>query len=168
MQHDQPPISGAKRAPQSHPHARRTPSRDHAALAMFVGRWRVEGHNAATALNAPSGVVTGEEIYEWLAGGFFVVGRWSRRFGGDAHIGSSVLGHEPDSDAYFAHHYDNLGYAREYVVSVHDRVWTFTGRYERATIEFSRDGESFHEVWERSNDGVTWQPLCELGGRRQR
>jgi len=168
MQRDQSSISGTRRAPESHPHALRTPSRDHAALAMFVGHWRVDGRNAGAAPNAPNALVAGEQVYEWLAGGFFVVGRWSRRFGDDAHIGTSVLGHEPDDDAYFAHHYDNLGYAREYVVSMRDRVWTFTGRYERATIAFSSDGASFDEVWELSKDGMTWHPLCELSGRRGR
>jgi hypothetical protein len=151
------------------PHESRSRGREHALMEMLIGRWHVQGHNALAAPNAPGTPVSGEQSYEWLPGRFFVLGRWSRRFGDagdDAHVGTSIIGHDPDRGGLFAHHYDNLGYAREYVVLVNDHVWSLSGRHERARIELSLDGASFHETWQLSKDGVIWQPLCELVGRR--
>lgn len=105
-------------------------------MEMLIGQWQVEGNNAPAAPHAPRTPVSGEQSYEWLPGKFFVLGRWSRRFGdgGRAHIGTSILGYDPDRDGLSTHHYDNLGYAREYAVSVRDRVWSLTGRSERMEI----------------------------------
>lgn len=147
------------------PHASRSRAPEHALMEMLIGRWRTEGHNAPAAPDAPRTPVAGEQTYEWLPGRFFVLGRWSRQFGDSSHVGTSILGEDPERGL-FAHNYDNLGYAREYVVTVRDRVWTLSGRYERARIEFSADGSWFRETWELSKDGTTWQPLCELLGRR--
>ncbi|MEJ7600084.1 MAG: DUF1579 family protein [Kofleriaceae bacterium] len=152
--------------PATDPHTPRTPGPQRALLDMFVGTWRVEGENASQAPLEPGTRVTGLQTYEPIPGNFFLRGQWHRRFGDAEHTGTSLLGHDPDKGAFLAHHYDNLGYAREYVVDVRDRVWTFAGRYERATIVFDHDGEQFHETWELSKDGATWEPLCELHGTR--
>lgn len=134
---------------------------EHKRLHVFVGRWKVEGQNKDSAPVAPGIKVNGEETYEWLTGGFFLVSRFQHHFGDDAHIGLSTIGYDASSQSYTAHNFDNLGYARRYEISVNDKTWTFTGEFERCTLVFNDDG-SKTENWEISADGSNWQPLCEM------
>lgn len=152
--------------PPYDPHAARVHTREHALLAMFLGTWHVEGSNAPTAPVHPDRPVFGDAVYTWLPGEFFVLGRWNHRIGGDSHIGTSLMGFDPDRRAYFAHHYDNLGYARDFVLAPHGTAWTFASRYDRASYVFDDARRSFLVRWELSADGTTWRPLCELRGTR--
>ncbi len=141
------------------PHARRTPDQHDQELAPILGTWQITGADETTA-------IVGEETFERMPGGFFVHGRFDRMIDGDAHDGVIVLGYDRDRGAFVSHHFDNLGYAREYVITIEGARWTFHGRYERATYDF--DGAHFAATWEQSKDGRTWQPLCKLRGTRVR
>jgi len=152
----------------SDPHAPRARESEHEQLDVFVGAWRISGRNAAAAPSADGSPVTGEQAYEWLPGRFFLASRWHRRFSSGAHVGTGILGFDPEAGALFAHHFDNLGYARKYRLTVRGRLWTLEGPWERATIAFGADGDSFTETWEISEDGARWRPLCELEATRAR
>jgi hypothetical protein len=135
---------------------------EHKRVHVFVGRWKVRGQNKESAPVAPGVKVSGEETYEWLTGGFFLVSRFQHYFGDDAHIGLSTIGYDTSSQTYVSHNFDNMGYARRYEITVDDKTWTFKGEFERATLVFSSDGNSKTEHWEISSDGANWQPLCEM------
>jgi ketosteroid isomerase-like protein len=160
--------AGERHRRLSDPHAPRTRGREHEELEAFVGTWRVSGHNAAVAATEAGGAVTGEQIYEWLPGRFFLASCWHRRFASGAHVGTGVLGFDPDTGAFYAHHFDNLGFARRYRLTLRGRVWTLAGPWERGTIAFGPHGDSFTETWEISGDGARWRPLCELEATRAR
>jgi hypothetical protein len=130
---------------------------DQRPLEVFVGTWRVNGQN-----HDPVAPMTGEDSYEWLPGGFFLVNRWDRRIGNTQHTGLGVMGYDPASGTYRDNAFDNLGYVRMYRLSVAGRVWTFTGPYERATYRFSDAGGTIAVQWERSRDGRHWTPLCDI------
>ena len=83
---------------------------DHHALNAFVGRWRVDG-----ALGDGTHV-TGVETYEWLAGGFFLVNRWDREMGSTRHTGIGVVGTDPEGGGMVTRAFDNLGFARAYLL----------------------------------------------------
>ncbi|NVB83890.1 MAG: DUF1579 family protein [Kofleriaceae bacterium] len=144
------------------PHAGRTPGAVQALLRMFVGRWQIEGQNSLSAPTAKGSAVHGEDVYEMMPGGFFLRGEWQHGFDQGEHIGSCMLGFHPDKGSLCAHTYDNLGFTREYVLTVRDRTWRFAGRYERATYVFAEDGRSFEQHWEISRNGLAWQPLCDM------
>jgi len=133
---------------------------DHHALNAFVGRWRVDG-----ALGDGTHV-TGVETYEWLAGGFFLVNRWDREMGSTRHTGIGVVGTDPEGGGMVTRAFDNLGFARAYRTEVRDGVMTLTGERERATISVRDGGDALVIHWERSEDGETWLPLCDLAGTR--
>jgi hypothetical protein len=135
---------------------------EHKRLHVFAGRWKVVGWNRDSAPIAPGAKIIGEETYEWLTGGFFMVSRFQHHFGDDAHIGMGTMGYDADSHAYFVHNFDNLGYDRRYQVHVDNQTWKFTGETERCTLVFSHDGSRKTESWEISSDGSNWQPLCEM------
>jgi ketosteroid isomerase-like protein len=131
-------------------------------LDVFIGRWKVEGHNRAGAPLHPHAHVTGDESYAWLPGGFFIEGQWNHRFADAAHAGTSILGVDAISETHVIHNFDNLGYARTYTMRARGRTWTLTGERERATYVFSDDGSEMTARWEISKNGATWDPLCDL------
>jgi hypothetical protein len=152
----------------ANPHAHRRPGREQELLKLFLGAWNVEGHNAPSAPDAEGDAVTGRDVFELLPGGFFIQGHWDHTFAsGVVFTGIAMLGYDPDEGSFFAHHYDNLGYPRRYPVTYNDRVFTYTGQYERATIVFSPDGQRMIQTWEMSDDGENWRPLCELHSSKQ-
>ncbi|HEX6243496.1 MAG TPA: hypothetical protein VFZ61_21435 [Polyangiales bacterium] len=140
--------------------------RAQAALSMFVGKWQVRGYNEPITLEGRRTEVAGFQEYEWMPGRFFLSGRWDHRFGDGTHRGLSVLGIDPEYGDTFAHHYDNLGYARQYKLELHERVWTFQGDSERATYEFDATRSTYRELWELTRDGESWRPLCVLEALR--
>jgi hypothetical protein len=151
---------------QQDPHQARTPGPEHKRLEGFLGHWRVEGHNAPAAPTAAATKVLGEETYDWMPGGFFLIGRWVHRFDSSLHEGISFIGHDPETRAFTADNFDNLGYHRAYRLTELGGVWQFSGAFERASWRFDDDRNGFTVNWEMSKDGKTWAPLCELRGTR--
>jgi hypothetical protein len=133
----------------------------HQRLETFVGTWKAEGE-----AYGPTAKLTGTESYEWLTGGFFLIYHFDRRYDDSEHTGIGIIGYDPSTQAYLAHFFDNLGFERTYRMSVHGRVWSLAGEWERATITFGDDGDSFTETWEQSIDGRSWRPLCAFKGTR--
>jgi hypothetical protein len=148
------------------PHQVRRPGPEHKRLEVFLGHWRVEGQNGPLAPAAPGARVLGEQTYDWMPGGFFLIGRWVHRFDSALHEGISFIGHDPERPGYTADNFDNLGYHRSYQLSELGGVWQWSGGFERASMRFFDDGSGFHTRWEISSDGRSWQPLCELRGSR--
>ena len=137
------------------------PSPAHRKLDVFVGRWTGAG------VSMPDAPVPGKMIvsdtYEWLPGDCFLINRGTLEVAGSEAVPHLwVFGHDNARGNYVIRAFDGQGNFREYQASVHDRVWTFTGRWERARLEFSPDRTSFSAHWEIANDGVTWAPLCDL------
>jgi len=150
----------------SDPHAPRSHGPELEQLEAFVGAWRISGRNAPAAPADSGSEVIGEQTYEWLAGRFFLASRWHRRFASGEHVGTGVIGFDPDVGSLVVHQFDNLGFARRYRLAVRGRVWTFAGPWERATISFDPSGDRYTETWEIARDGARWRPLCELEATR--
>jgi hypothetical protein len=139
----------------------------HRKLDAFVGTWRVTGENKAGAGKAANTKVTGEETYEWMPGGFFLVNHWDRRFENGQHTGTGYLGYDAQVDQYSVHAFDNLGFMRAYeAVPRGKNRWTYSGKKERADISFSNDGNTMTIHWEVTPDGAEWIPLCDLTGSK--
>ena len=134
-------------------------------LDPLVGTWKIVGENKSSAPNAPDTKVTGEQRYQWLPGGFFLVGHWDHRFGSDRHTGLSLMRYDDATHEYSTYNVDNLGYARTYRMTKRDGVWSITGPSERATIRFTDDGAAMQIHWE-VKQGSKWAPLCDLAGKR--
>jgi hypothetical protein len=142
----------------------RTPMHD--ALAVFLGRWRAEGTSyGGTDQSGDNPRANGESwISEhtgaWHTGEFFLVQDERARVGGAVFDTLSVMGVDAETGAYFARSFENHGFYRDYPVTREGRVWTLSGRTERATITFSDDDRTQTIAWEWKPAG-TWLPLCD-------
>ena len=145
-------------------------------LGAIVGRWRSEGHVVGT-LQVP---VTGTDVYEWAPGGFFLVHHVDVTVGDRSVRAIEIIGErDPDSGAFIARAYDNDGNVTLMHATIDaDGVWTFTGGGDvapaarpgaadateavRSTLTVSADGTSMTARWERSDDGLVWEPWMNM------
>jgi Protein of unknown function (DUF1579) len=135
-------------------------------MGVFVGRWKSQGTTGDGA-PVPGTPMFGEETFEWLPEGFFLVHRFDRRIGKGSHKGIAVMGYDSSKQHYFAQFFDSLGYARTYDVGLDNQLWTFTGTWERATFAFNDRRDAYDVDWDVTTDGTTWRHLCHLKAVKQ-
>ena len=152
------------------------PSPEIQRLGALAGRWRTEGHIVGE-VPVP---ITGTDIYEWLAGGFFLVHHVDVVIGEQAVQAIELIGeYDPTTGSFTARSYDNQGNITIMRTRVDEHgVWTFTGGGDvaavarpssagasgtvRSTLTVSPDGSSMTARWERCDDGADWQPWMDL------
>ena len=160
------------RSDLAHPPARR--------LAPVVGRWRTEG----SVVGGEPVPVTGSDVYEFGPGGHVLVHHV------DVHVGATpvraleIVG-EPEGDAMLARSYDDTGDVALMRLRIDDDgVWHFSGGGDvaraarldgdvpapaavRSTLRIAPDGRTMTALWERAEDGVTWQPWMDMRFTRE-
>jgi hypothetical protein len=148
-------------------------------LHAIAGRWDTSGHVIGET-NIP---VVGTDIYEVLAGGYFVVHRVEVVVGDQPVRAIEVIGEpDPTGGGYLARSFDSHGNAELMHVSIDDNgVFHFAGGSEiapaarprntvggqvRSTLTVAEDRGSMTALWERSEDGTNWQPWMDISFRR--
>ena len=77
-------------------------------LAYFVGNWKEEGKSTSHGM---TGQVSSTQKWEWVPGGFFIVGHSDNKSPvGDFKI-MAVLGYEPETKMYTYNAFDSWGRA---------------------------------------------------------
>jgi hypothetical protein len=158
------------------------PSHETQRLGALVGRWRSEGHVIAD----PPVAITGTDIYEWLAGGFFLVHHVDVVVGDQKVQALEIIGeYDPASDSFACRAYDNEGSVTLMRAKVNDDgVWRFTGGGDvaqaalpdsaatpgavRSTLTVGADGDTMTALWERTDDQSIWQPWMDMTFTRMR
>ena len=138
---------------------------DMEALEALAGGWTVEIDHAAI-----DGVVRGEMAVEWLAGGGYLIQRWTLedpRFPG----GIAVIGPEHSAERIVQHYFDSRGVARIYDISLEGGVLRLSRDDEdfaqRFTGRFTDDGSAIEGAWERTEHDGTWVHDFALTYRRR-
>lgn len=137
-------------------------------MELFAGKWNVKGKSYAEGSSNESLQVSSAQMEfiqtgEWLSGGFFLVNRWNGHVGEWEFNGMEVIGYDAESGSYVSHFFDNAGNAPTYQVIVRDNIWTYRGKLQRATFEFSNDGNTMTVHWDwKKTGGGNWLPLCDL------
>jgi predicted enzyme related to lactoylglutathione lyase len=146
-------------------------------LGALVGHWRTDGH----VVGDDPVPVTGTDTYEWLPGGHVLVHHVDVMVG-DEHVQAiEIIGeHDPATDSFAARAYDHTGAVTTMRASVDaGGVWTFVGGADvaaaarttadvppgglvRSTLTIADDGRSMTALWERADDGITWQPWMDM------
>ena len=130
-------------------------------LEVFIGRWVTEGHLIDDA-GEPAGTIVASDVYEWVAGGFFIVhpayGRIGRVGGG----GVEIIGYDASTQRYWSQFFDSQGNATTSELSFDGRNWTWQREDTRCTASFSADGKSQTAHHERRNEDGSWVPSMEV------
>jgi hypothetical protein len=126
-------------------------------LSFLVGEWKTEGeiHDETSAVKQR---VSGQDSYEWVSGGFFLLHRVDVNMGKDRVevielIGSS--GPEKD-DRFTMHSFDNQG--KVAVMKGHleqPNLFKIEGQGLRSTLKVAEEGKVMLITWEQFSQG-TW------------
>jgi hypothetical protein len=144
-------------------------------LHTIAGRWDTSGH----VVGEPRIPVVGTDVYEVLAGGYFLVHHVDVTVGEQRVRAIEVIG-EPDAagGGYLARSFDSDGNAELMRVTIdEDGVFHFAGGPDiaraaqptdastarvRSTLTAAEDRRSMTAHWERSDDGIDWQPWMDI------
>lgn len=149
-----------------------TPESALAALDLLVGEWTME----ARFDRLPVADVDARVVFEWMAGGKFLVQRWTIPVP-EAPDGLAIIGVDPASDGqYLQHYFDSRGVARVYRMTLGPtrwRLWRDEADFspldfrQRYTATISDDGRTVTGAWEICHDGSTWEHDFHLSYRRR-
>jgi hypothetical protein len=147
----------------------------HERLWAIAGDWATSGHVAGD----PPVPVAGSDVYEVLPGGYFVVHHVDVTVGAQEVRAIEIIGERASRDDIFlARSYDNEGHTEVMTLTVDDEgVFHFSGGPEiapaaqpanaptarvRSTLRIGPDGNSMTALWERSQDGTSWDPWMDM------
>jgi hypothetical protein len=148
-------------------------------LWAIAGRWNTSGY----VIGDPRLPVEGTDVYEVLAGGHFLVHHVDVTVGGQEVRAIEVIGEpDPDSDAYLARSFDSDGNFEVMKLRIDDDgTFHFAGGGDiapaaqpgdaptaqvRSTLTVSQDRASMRAFWERSENGVDWEPWMDIAFTR--
>ena len=153
---------------------RQTDERLHA----IAGRWITSGH----VIGEPRIPVVGTDIYEVLAGGYFIVHHVDVTVGEQPVRAIEVIGEPDAAGGYLARSFDSEGNAELMHVTIdEDGVFHFAGgadiapaaqptdastAHVRSTLTIAEDRRSMTALWERSVDGINWHPWMDISFTR--
>jgi hypothetical protein len=144
-------------------------------LHAIAGRWKTSG----LVIGEPAIPVVGTDIYEVLAGGYFIVHHVDVTVGEQPVRAIEVIG-EPDAagGGYLARSFDSEGNAELMLVTIdEDGVFNFAGGPDiaptaqpidaptarvRSTLTVAEDRRSMTALWERSEDGIDWHHWMDI------
>jgi len=153
----------------------REPRRADPRLSAIAGRWTTSGH----VIGDPPIPVLGTDVYEVPAGGYFLVHHVDVTVGGRPVRAIEIIGEpDPATDGYLARSFDSDGNTEVMQVTIDDiGVFHFAGGGDvasnaqpadvptsrvRSTLTVADDRRSMTAVWERSADGITWEPWMNI------
>lgn len=152
-----------------------------APLGALLGHWRTEGH----VIGHDPTPIAGTDVYEWLPGRHFLVHHVDVTVGEEHVRAIELIGdHDPATDTFTTRAYDHTGAITTMRVSIDPAgVWRFAGGADvatparptavpdegavRSTLTIAADGRTMRALWERTDDGVEWEPWMDLRFTRE-
>jgi hypothetical protein len=135
-------------------------------LEVFVGKWNTEGE-ILDGGERHGAIVQGTDIYEWLAGGFFLVHHVDVRMtlgnkGWDAKSIEIIGPYDASQQTYPMHSFDNMGNAEVMQAKVKGVDIQFLGDTMRFNGKVSDNGSTISGMWEFASDGKNWSPWMRI------
>ena len=158
---------------QPAPHRSTHPRAQRAFPEAFVGKWKTEGQQYATALGSAASI-SATETYEWLTGGKFLVHRFEGRVGEADAACIEVLGLEESGQRYAVHTFYNNGTSKRWRGEDRDGMWLLTGEWPvtgrsqkvRCVISLLDARNTMKAKWEYSMDGAKWHVFWDVTATR--
>jgi len=155
-------VSIRAQAPQGPP----TPGPEVQKLGYFVGNWTEKGEST---MHGAVGPVTSTQKWEWMPGGFFVVGHLDTKAPMGAFKMMVVEGYDPESKMYSYTAYDSWGEVITAKGTLSGGTWTWTsemmmdGKSMKSRVtetELSKTQYTLKYEWS-ADDGSTWTSSME-------
>jgi hypothetical protein len=141
------------------------PIRELERLNVLIGRWITEGHTVA-APDAPSVPIVASDVYQWVAGGHFVVHPAYGRLGTSGGGGVEIIGYDAATRQFRTWFFDSQGNVITEALINEGDTWTWVGERVRCTGVLTDGGKILTARHERSDDGVTWVPSMNVTLRK--
>jgi Protein of unknown function (DUF1579) len=138
---------------------------EHDLLNSLIGRWITEGETIPVA-DTLAVKIQASDIYEWVAGEFFVVHTAYGRVGDVGVGGIEMIGYDYQTKRFRTQFFDSQGNISSQDLMFHDGTWTWSGAHARATGVLSDDGQTMPTLHEWSDDGVNWRPSMDVTLRK--
>jgi hypothetical protein len=148
-------------------------------LHAIAGRWDTSGH----VIGEPAIPVVGSDVYQVFAGGYFLVHHVDVTVGELPLRAIEIIGEPSGNGGFLARSFDHEGNAELMCVTIDESgVFHFAGGPEvapaakpadaqlvqvRSTLTIADDRRSMTALWERSEDGASWQPWMDIRFRRR-
>ena len=138
----------------------------HRQLDAFAGTWRARGQSFGSLEQNPDDpraspeMWLGEETYEWLPGGFFMLHRWDAKIGTHPFKGTEIIGYDEARGRFYTRMFDNAGNHPEYIATVPGNVWTFAAAATRAAVSISSAVHRLAPRGEGMYVAYEWLPRC--------
>ena len=135
-------------------------------LQPLVGEWEVQSFFESD----PGAGAAGRTVFEWILDGGFLQQR-SEVEHPKAPSTVSIIAVTSDRETYTQHYFDSRGVVRLYAMTFADGVWTlFRDAPDYSPLSFSQrfkgtfddDGNTIRARWEKSPDGLAWEPDFDL------
>lgn len=127
------------------------------ALDVFIGRWITQRASEAAPGQAAVPIVC-SDVYEWAAGGRFVLHTAYGLIGGVTVGAIEMIGYDEASQAYRSQLFDSLGNVSTHELVPGEDSCVWTGTATRCTATFSAGGTVQTARHERTEDGVRYEP----------
>jgi Protein of unknown function (DUF1579) len=138
---------------------------EHELLNSLIGKWITEGETIPTD-GAPATKIQASDIYEWVAGGFFVLHTAYGRIGDTSVGGIEIIGYDAETGTFRTHFFDSQGNISNQDPTFRDGTWTWSGTHARAAAVLNDDGAAMPTLHEWSDDGVNWRPSMKVTLRK--
>jgi hypothetical protein len=138
---------------------------EHDLMESLIGKWMTVGQTISSD-GEPALDIHASDIYEWVAGRFFVVHTAYGRIGEVGVGGVELIGYDPENQRFRTYFFDSQGNFTNQDLTFADGTWTWSGTHARATGVLSDDGQTMPTLHEWSDDGVNWQPSMDVTLRK--
>lgn len=133
-------------------------------LNFFAGSWKTEGEIRGEGDASPK-EIAGHDIYEWVAGGFFLLHRVDVMMGDERTEVIEIIGSagKKKDDGFAMRSFDNQGNVvtmKGYVET--PGVFKIEGVGMRSTLELSGNQNVMTVAWEQSSEDGQWNPWMKL------
>jgi hypothetical protein len=138
---------------------------EHELLNSLIGMWMTVGQTIPSG-GEPALDIHASDVYEWVAGRFFVVHTAYGRIGDTGVGGIELIGYDRETTSFRTHFFDSQGNITNQDLTFEDGTWTWSGAHARATGCLSDDGQTMPTLHEWSDDGVNWRPSMDVTLRK--
>jgi Protein of unknown function (DUF1579) len=138
---------------------------EHDLMNSLIGKWMTVGQTIPTD-GEPALDIHASDIYEWVAGRFFVLHTAYGRIGDVGVGGIELIGYDAGTKRFRTHFFDSQGNISNQHLTFEAGTWTWSGTHARATGVLGDDGQTMSTLHEWSDDGVNWHPSMDVTLRK--